>query len=597
MTSIDWPARLPARPTLGLRVAVGAGLLLLTTAALAIPSNLSPSPLETRVAGVAVGWAIAAGGIVIWERRPGNGMAPLLVLGGALWILGRLQGAAFGPLALAANLSNSLAQVVVFAALVTFPTGRMPSRFARALIAYSVVTVVGANLALATSIEVQRLTGERNPIFLPLDPTLRRVIVGILQLASYGGALVGVIWLIARWLRSSAPARRSFLPIFVAGVTIVGIVLVCQLAINAGGLTNSELYGLVTIQLLSFALLPAAIAASVLRDRMARGALADLVVELGASPAPERLREALVTALGDPTLEIVYWSEQQSSYVGPDGAPLVLPAAGSRRMVTQLEREGQALAAIIHDPALADDPGLVTSVGTAVRLAVENERLTREVRTQLAEVRASRARIVEAGDAERRRVERNLHDGAQQRLVAMSLALRRAKAQLPADAAGEAATTLDEAAEQLKSALAELRALARGIHPVILTEAGLAAALRALARDSPIPATVDVDLPDDLADPVEAAAYFVAAEALTNAAKYAGANQVRITASASDRELRVTISDDGRGGADLALGSGLRGLADRVAVLGGSLDVRSPAGGGTRIEAHVPLDLAPEAPA
>jgi signal transduction histidine kinase len=227
-------------------------------------------------------------------------------------------------------------------------------------------------------------------------------------------------------------------------------------------------------------------------------------------------------------------------------------------------------------------------------MAVDNERLTEEVRQQLDEVRASRARIVEAGDAERRRVERNLHDGAQQRLVALSLALRRARSQLPADAGEETASTLDDAAEQLKAALAELRTLARGIHPAILTEAGLAAALRALARESLVPTTVEADLPDDLADPIEAAAYYVAAEALTNAAKYAEASEVVIRASADADELRIAISDDGRGGADPTAGSGLRGLEDRVAALGGRLEVHSEARGGTRVSAWLPLQATTE---
>jgi len=320
----------------------------------------------------------------------------------------------------------------------------------------------------------------------------------------------------------------------------------------------------------------------------------DLVVELGETPSPARLREALASALGDPTIEILLWSDARAAFVDASGSPADVPAPGSRTAVTLLERDDRPVAAILHDPALADDPGLVASVAAAVRLAVDNERLTEEVRQQLDEVRASRARIVEAGDAERRRVERNLHDGAQQRLVALSLALRRARAQLPADAAPDTASTLDDAAEQLKAALAELRTLARGIHPAILTEAGLAAALRVLARESVVPATVEADLPDDLADPVEAAAYYVAAEALTNAAKYAQASEVVIRASADAGELHIAISDDGRGGADPSAGSGLRGLADRVAALGGRLNVSSAAGGGTRVEAYLPLVPAAE---
>jgi signal transduction histidine kinase len=329
-----------------------------------------------------------------------------------------------------------------------------------------------------------------------------------------------------------------------------------------------------------------------LRLRMARGAVADLVVELGDTPAPERLRSALASALGDATLDVAYWSATMSGYVDQHGHPMDPDGAADGRAVTRLERDGQPLAAILHDPALAEDPGLVPAVAAAVRLAVDNERLTAEVQAQLTEVQASRTRIVEASDAERRRVERNLHDGAQQRLVALSLALRRAQAQVPADADPELTATLTTASDQLKTALAELRELARGIHPAILTEAGLGPALRALARESPVPVTTTIDLPEDLPEPIAVAAYYVAAEALTNVAKYADASGVDLSAGIEGDQLRVGIVDDGRGGADAADGSGLRGLQDRVAALGGRMEIRSPSGGGTSVVARLPLALA-----
>jgi signal transduction histidine kinase len=584
-------AWLRARPSAAIRLWVGAILFGLAITALLVPTNLSGFPFVTRVAAVGVGGAIAGSGMVIWERRPGNAIGPLLVVAGGLWILGRLQGAEGVALGLAANLSNSVAQVLMLAILIAFPAGRIPSRVAWAIIVFGLVAVVGANLTLVLSSETRRTPGleASNPLFVAMDPTLRAVLVGGFQLATIIGGLWGIAWLIARWVRASGPARRAFLPIFLAGVAIASIVLGCQLLINRGGWTDGELYAIITIQILSFALLPAAIAVRVLRERMARGSVADLVIELGDAPAPDQLRAALSSALGDPTLEIAQWSTAIRAYVDAEGVPVDLPAPDAARAVTLLERDGTPLAAIIHDPALLDDPGLVTSVGSAVRLAVENERLAAEVRSQLDEVRASRTRIVEAADAERRRVERNLHDGAQQRLVALSLALRRAQAQLPAGTAPEAASTLDDAAEQLKEALAELRTLARGIHPAILTEAGLGPALRALARDSPIPTTAEIDLPEGLTEAVSAAAYFVAAEAMANVAKYADARSIHVRAMADQDGLTIEIGDDGKGGADPALGSGIRGLADRVAAVGGRLEVDSPVGGGTRVVANVPL--------
>jgi signal transduction histidine kinase len=529
--------------------------------------------------------------MVAWERRPGNPIGPLLVLSGALWVLGRLQGAAWPPLALAANLGNSFAQVVLLAVLVAFPSGRITSRAGWVIVAFGLVGVVGVNLIQVMSIETRTTPGLEgpNPLFVPMDPSVRTALLGIAQVAILAGELAVIGWLLVRWWRATGPARRTFLPIFLAGVGIATLVFVSELLLGGGALSTADRQLVVTVEIMSFALLPAGIVIGVMRDRMARGAVADLVVELGDMPAPGRLRDALAGALGDPSLTIAQWSDTRQAYVDADGAPVELPAAPNGQAVTLLERDGRPLAAIIHDPALADDPGLVASVGTAVRLAVENERLTEEVRSQLTEVRESRARIVEAGDAERRRVERNLHDGAQQRLVALSLALRRARAQLPADAAPETASTLDEAAEQLKTALAELRSLARGIHPAILTEAGLAPALRALARDANVPVEATIEVGERLPDAVEAAAYFVAAEALTNVQKYAGAREVRLTAVADTDRLRLAVSDDGVGGADPSAGSGLRGLADRLAAIGGELEIDSPPGGGTRVSVSIPI--------
>ena len=256
--------------------------------------------------------------------------------------------------------------------------------------------------------------------------------------------------------------------------------------------------------------------------------------------------------------------------------------------MTLLERDGVPLAAILHDPALLEDPGLVASVATAVRLTVENDRLQAEVRAQLAEVRESRARIVEATDAERRRIERDIHDGAQQRLVALSLAIGRARGQLGPAADPDLDTTLAQASEEVRSALAELRELARGIHPAILTEAGLGPAVRSLVDRSAVPTELDAELPGRLPDPIEATAYFVVSEALTNVAKHAAAGSARVALAVHDHTLTVEVRDDGCGGADPARGSGLRGLRDRVEAVGGKLETVSPAGGGTIVRASLP---------
>jgi PAS domain S-box-containing protein len=217
----------------------------------------------------------------------------------------------------------------------------------------------------------------------------------------------------------------------------------------------------------------------------------------------------------------------------------------------------------------------------------EVHRLNDELHARLEDLAASRARIVTAGDVERRRLERNLHDGAQQRLVTLSLSLRLALAKLDSDP-DAARAAFEEAGDELGRALEDLRELARGLHPAILSDRGLRAAVEMLAARAPVPVEIGAIPERRLPEAVEAAAYFLIAEALTNVAKYARASAVGVTVSAQEGHVLVEVSDDGRGGADPSAGSGLRGLSDRVDALGGTLEVSSPRGGGTSLRARIP---------
>jgi signal transduction histidine kinase len=332
--------------------------------------------------------------------------------------------------------------------------------------------------------------------------------------------------------------------------------------------------------------IPVVLAAGMLWGRAGRGAVADLVVELERTP-PGSVRDALARALGDPSLELALWLPERRAYVDTEGQRLELPAANACRAVTVLGSAEAPVAALVHDPALLERPGLLTAAGAAARLALENERLQAELRLQLQEVRASRVRIVTAGDEERRRLERDLHDGAQQRLLSLGLALQLARAELRPGANG-AATLLAEAEAELAAALEELRDLAQGIHPAVLTEHGLGPALKTLAARSPLPVEI-THVPDErLTAPVEAAAYFVVSEALANVAKHAHASAAAVSVTCEDGSLVVEVEDDGVGGAESRAGSGLAGLADRVHVLDGLLTIQSEAGCGTHLRAELP---------
>jgi signal transduction histidine kinase len=314
--------------------------------------------------------------------------------------------------------------------------------------------------------------------------------------------------------------------------------------------------------------------------------LADLVLELNEPSALVRPRDAIARALRDPSLELGFWLPDERRYVDSDGRPVQLPTEDDDHAVEFLDSDGSQLAALVFDPSLLEDRTMVNAVASAARLALENARLVAELQARMVELRASRVRIVEAGDAERRTIERNLHDGAQQRLLGIRLALRSAHARR--NDADAVAALITEADMEVVVAIDELRRLARGIHPALLAEAGLEAALRELAHRSTVPVTVTVAT-GRLPAPIEAAAYFVAAEALSNVVKHAQAQSARMDVGSDGTQLVVEIVDDGVGGADARRGSGLQNLRDRVEALSGTLSITSERSG-TRVRAVIPCE-------
>jgi signal transduction histidine kinase len=380
-------------------------------------------------------------------------------------------------------------------------------------------------------------------------------------------------------LRGASPGlKRTMAPlIWVGGLTGVAYtVYLISILLHKQAWNTLESYVL-DIGLLAFSLTAVL---GLLATRRARGVVGDLVVELGR--AHGNIRDALARALGDPTLELLLWLPDRERWVTETGAERALPRGGDRG-VTLI---GEKLAAIVHDRVFLDQPALLEAAGSAARFAIENERLQAELRVQLHELRESRTRIVRTADEERRRLERDLHDGAQQRLLGLGMALQLLHSRVDGDA--DAAALLADTESELQQALSELRELARGIHPAVLTDQGLAAAVRTLADRAPLPVQVR-ELGGRLPPHVETAAYFVVAEALANIAKYAQAHTAWVSLGPHvNGHVAIEVGDDGVGGADPAVGSGLRGLADRVGALDGRLVVESPPGGGTRIRAEIP---------
>ena len=390
------------------------------------------------------------------------------------------------------------------------------------------------------------------------------------------GVLAGIfIMLVLRKLVHAGPrARRILAPLFLAAAVIALRAVydaVRTFADHPPRFIEENVYWW---QIAGLIALPLAVLAGFLRARLARASVGDLVVRLERTP-PHGIRDELARALDDPTLEVALWLPERAGYVDSAGAPVTLPVDGPERAVTRIHHDGEPLAALVHDPTLREEPRLVDAAAAAARFALENARLEAELRAQLAKVQESRARIVAAGDEERRRIERNLHDGAQQRLVAIALRVRSAQRDRGTDAGQD--PLLDSVAEDLLIAVEELRELAHGIHPTVLAQEGLAPALAALADRTPLPVRVDATT-ERVPPEVEAAAYFVACEALANVAKHAAATQATVKARVAGDRLVLEVTDDGSGDATPEGGSGLRGsLTASRRSAGGSPSTAAPA--------------------
>ncbi|HEX5826777.1 MAG TPA: histidine kinase [Candidatus Limnocylindrales bacterium] len=542
------------------------------------------------------GWAFMATGLIAWRRLPDRRIGPIAIAVGFAWFVG-----SYGPSGtpwvryLAGGLQGWFVPLIAWLAL-AYPTGRVASRAGRVvLLAYVGVQAAWTAARLLLDVPLAwypcPTCASSATAFTATQSTIEAI--GPLFGLAFGACAAATVVVLGHRLATTTPVgRRRLLPVALTGILIAASLMVVEVERVLGngliphGLTPALLNAL------SIAV-AAAVLAGLLAEQASRSAVADVVGGLEDGSSIAALQAALAAALGDPSLRVLAWDAATSCYRDEHEMPAEPPVEDDRQAVMRLGDGSRPLGIVIHDPALRDDPGLASAVRAAVRLHVENARLEAEVRRQLEDVRASRARLVEAADTERRRLERDLHDGAQQRLVGVALDVRRARARLPDGAEPALVAALEDAATDVSLAIAELRELARGIHPSILTEGGLGPALESLAARSRIP----VDLADELAGArfspsVEATAYFVAAEGLTNAAKAADAAEVRVRAARRDALLEVEVIDDGVGGADPARGSGLRGLEDRITAIGGTLRIESEPGHGTRLLARLPVAVA-----
>lgn len=518
-----------------------------------------------------VGWAFVGAGLVAAFRVNHRRFGALMIAAGFLWMARALEASNSDVIFTIGGLIGELWIALLFHMLAAFPTGHIESRLMR--VAVMAIYIDVTLLEFVHSLVWSPSDSPENLLaFFPSETASDVMYVIQAPVIGSTAALVGAGILVHRWRTTSRAGRRALAPVLVTGAVAVGL-LVANLVADAVSSTPSALEG---VAILAIFAIPFAFLVGLLRGRLTRAAVSDLVLKLGETPpGPGELEAALGSALHDPSLRVAYWVPASDSFVDGEGDAVEVLAPSSGRAVRILERDGERVAALIHDAALVDAPTLLDSVAATAGIALENERLRVELRAQLAEVRRSRARLVETADSERRRLERDLHDGAQQRLLGIGLALQLAQSRLNG-AHPEVGELLTEAGDELRAALDELRELARGIHPAILTDQGLAGALPALAERTTVPVVLEAPVLGRLPAPVEAAAYFVVSEALANVAKYAKASSATVSV------------DDGVGGADLDAGTGLRGLLDRVHALDGELEVKSEPGEGTRVHAEIP---------
>jgi signal transduction histidine kinase len=524
-----------------------------------------------------IGGSFAACGLIAWRRRPDSRSGLLMTAAGAGFFLSAIIGQFHPPLAQTASILVQELWAPFFVALVlTLLTGgRLESRVDWLLVGAFV-------LALWILQVVWLLFLEQDGNLLAAFPNADiadAVDKGQRSLAGLACVAVAVV-VAARWRAASRPRRRALLPSIAGSAALLLFAALLTNDLVTGSRSQTVLW----LAICSLVTVPAAFLFGLLRSRLARGSLADLFRDLKATRGVD-LQDALAKTLGDPSLIVAYRLPGSLGYADANGRPVLVPPVAADRSAATVESDGVELAALVYDSSLDDDPELIEAVRAAAGMALDNERLQAEAQTRLAEVQASRERIVAASDAERRRLERNLHDGAQQRLVALSLQLRLLEGRVGDDPSAQ--ELVSSASTQLAQSLEELRELARGIHPAVLNH-GLEAALDSLAARSTVPTTLTYEGDGPLPEPVELAAYFVASEALANVAKYAQATSARVRFSHTGRRAYIEIADAGVGGADESGGSGLRGLADRVEALDGHLRVVSPAGAGTVVVAELP---------
>jgi len=553
------------------------------TTLLALTSDHIPEPGVH--AGLAV-WGILAfalAGTVAWWRRPESRFGILMVVAGATWFLATLTSANLAVPYTIGLVFDLVPAVAFLHVVLAFPNGRLEGPFERSLVAVGYATALGVHTIGMTLGGF----GPDNLAELASRGTASHRLENVQLVVISALCLAGVVLLALRRREAGRPLRRSLARLvdsFALALVMLAFLFLSAVFGLASGETSFETIRRVTFFFVGLA--PLVFLVGLLQARLARSAVGDLIVELRTDPAPTDLRDALSRAVRDPSLTLAYWLPEFQTYAGVDGRPVEPGADDTGRAMTLIDRDGEPVAALLHDPSLEDEPELLAAATAGAGIALENARLQVELRARLEELRGSRARMVDVADKERQRLERNLHDGAQQRLIALSLELSLLGGELDGDK--HAQERLTRARHEIAASLAELREIARGIHPAVVSGHGLGVALEQLAALAPLPVKLSVETEGRLPEAVEVAAYYLVSESLANVGKYADASFATVAVRRGADGVIIEVTDDGVGGADTERGTGLRGIADRLEALDGTLRAWSPAGGGTRIRGEIP---------
>ncbi len=523
-----------------------------------------------------------AAGLEAWRRRPSNRTGPIMVIGALSWFVVALANTATPVLVAVGIVLATTPLAVVVWLLHAFPSGRLRSRTSR-------LTVVGG---FVVSLVLQAPGYLFDPGASPGGMLSVGHRVDLLHAGTWlqRGAGMAVMLITAgvlvdRLRTATSGQRGVLLPLYAYGILAVLATPLGPLLGPSAGLSVAQVVGL---QIVLLAGVPVAFAAAMLRGGFARTAeIQELSAWLASSAAtPELLADALGRTLGDASLQVVYASRDGRALVDGDGVPFDPSALGEHRTLVDIELGSRRIGAIVYDATVIDDAELVRGAGQVAALAIDHDRLTAELRASHADLQQSRARLVEAGDRARQRIAQDLHDGLQVELVLLALQAQQlaridGSADLP-DAATRLRIGIDGAARQL-------RGIVHALMPAALVERGLTAAVEDLVDRMPLPTRLAVaEVDRRLPATVERTAYFVVAEALTNAVKHAAADTLTVTLEHAPTRLVIGVDDDGVGGATQEGGVGLHGLADRVDALGGRFTIESPAGGGTRLLVELP---------